>query len=108
MNKEEIKEWIKYNKSKAAALVISFFYALGAIISGNPKAMIGIVFFLAVSLACIFFGNIMGGAMGLGRGGGVPAINNFVPESIMVFIGWVFLLFPLWGSVLIWLIEKSI
>ncbi|MCX5708232.1 MAG: hypothetical protein NTY14_04565, partial [Candidatus Omnitrophica bacterium] len=71
-------------------------------------AIIGLIFFLAISLACIFFGDIMGGKTAWGRGGGFPAVNNLVPGPIMAFIGWVFLLFPVWGTILIWLIEKSL
>jgi hypothetical protein len=108
MNKAEIKEWIRYNKSKTAALIVASLYFVGAICTGELKMLVAVIFFLALCLACIFFGDIMGGVMWPGRGGGVPAINNFIPGPIMVFIGWVLLLYPLWGPAFVWLIEKSL
>lgn len=94
MSKEEIKEWIRYNKSKTAALIVSSCYLVGAIFTVDLRKLIAVIGFLAISLACIFFGDIMGGAMGKGRGGGVRPFDFPVPEGFMVFMGWVFLLLP--------------
>jgi len=90
----EIKDWILYNKGKCASIIVSALYLLAAFLTGNIEDVVRLAGFLIIPLACIWFGDDMGGWIGFSRAGG-PRITQASPGCLVVFVGWVLLLAPL-------------
>jgi hypothetical protein len=92
LNKQELLEWIKDNKGKTIAILISCFYFIIALFVGE---WIRVVLFIILPLACIFFSDAMGGYTGMSRLGAGPWITRTTPGFFVAFAGWLLLLFPL-------------
>ena len=92
MNKQELLEWIQDNKGKTIVLLIACFYLIAGLFIGE---WLRVTLFLILPLACIFFGDAMGGYTGMSRLGAGPWITKTTPGCFVVFAGWLLLLFPL-------------
>lgn len=95
----QISDWMSDNKGKFASLVVVLIYLLLLTLPAvGVKADFGDVLkflaFTILPLACIWFGDALGGYTGFSRPLG-PRITNTTPGSFVVFLGWVILLFPL-------------
>ena len=92
MNKQELLDWIKDNKGKTIAILISCFYLIAALLIGKWLEM---ALFLIFPLACIFFSDAMGSYTGMSGLGARPWITKTTPGCFVAFAGWLLLLFPL-------------
>ena len=87
-------DWIKENPGKFVALSISFSYILYFYLTGGTVGIIRILGALVLALACIFFGEEMGGYIGP-SGGQTHEITRKTPGCIVTYLGWIFLLTPM-------------
>lgn len=108
---EELKKVIlKRNRGKIISVIIAVIYLLLAAGAGGGEAFLRMILFLMIPMACIWVPDIMGGYTGssMGIGGSTfRRINAVSPSSIVKFMGWVILLFPVWGSVIVTIYKMS-
>lgn len=88
--------WISENKGKFISLVVSALYLFGAytFLEWDFGDLLKLAAFLIFPLACIWFGDAMGGWTGFSRPLG-PRISQESPGCLVAFIGWILLFLPL-------------
>ena len=101
-------DWLYYNKDKFISLIITFVYIViaGFISSDNSRYSLKSVdqwsqftaVILIPSLACIWFGEVLGKVYGTIR---LQQITKETPGCLMIFLGWVLLLLPIPYGVLL-------
>ena len=89
--KEHIFHWMKDNKGKVIAILISCFYVVLAYIEGGGELASRVGLFLLLPLGCIFFCEAMGGFTGFMH------VGLAKPSSgcLAALLGWILLLLPL-------------
>lgn len=96
LNRQELLEWIKYNKGKTIALLIACFYLIVGLFGGVYGVII-VLLWLIIPLALIFFSDVIGGStstslirpLGTFFGGVNPTLRCFIALA-----GWLLLLYP--------------
>lgn len=88
--------------SKIIAVIISLLYIGMASFTAGLEGFFRILLFLIFPLACIFFGEELGGLTGVRFGLSLfrPVITKPTPAPFVVFMGWILLLFPIIFAIL--------
>jgi hypothetical protein len=97
-------EWIKDNKGKTIALAISLLYLILGFFMDGMAGVLKISMFLVFVLACIFFGDYMGGYTGILSKG---PITKTTPGCFITFMGWILLLLPLLATIFMAIFENN-
>jgi hypothetical protein len=84
------------------SLVLSGLYVVGAYWAGGGESFGKALIFCLLPLACIWFPDDVGEYTGNGLT--LPSITAESPGCVMKVVGWVLLLFPIWGGGLVWVI----
>lgn len=84
--------------SRLISLILCVLYLIFATIAEGFKGFFYTTAFLLLPMACIWFPDEMGEYTGpsMGKGG---YINTATPSCFVTFIGWVFLLFPIFVGI---------
>ena len=86
-------------KSRILSGAIALAYLVAALAMADGRTTLMVAIFLLLPLACIWFGDEIGGFTGMGGGSG-PVITRTTPGCFVALGGWLLLLLP----VLIWVI----
>ena len=83
--------------SRLISLILCVLYLIFAIIGGGFKGFFYTTAFLILPMSCIWFPNEIGGYTGTSMGKGY--VNVQTPSCFILFIGWIFLLFPIFAGI---------
>jgi len=86
--------------SKILSLALIIFYLSVSLKNGGGEAFLSMLIFCIVPFYAIWYADTMGKAKGfLGPTGGHPQINTHSPQKLVIFLGWVILLIPIFISI---------
>jgi len=95
------------NRGKIIAVILSLIYLALALFFSDAEAFLKILAFLILPLACIFFGEELGGLTGVRfRLAFSPMVTRPTPGAFVVFGGWMLLLLPLFGMIYFIIVQK--
>ena len=83
--------------SRLLSLILCVLYLIFAAIGGGFKGFLYTTAFLLLPMACVWFPDEMGQYTGTSMGKGY--INTTTPSCFVTFIGWIFLLFPIFVGI---------
>jgi hypothetical protein len=83
---------ITLNKNRVASVIVAGIYIILGLLSRGAEGGFKVALFIVLPLACIWFGDAMGGYTGPTAG---MSITESTPGLTVCIVGWILLLLPI-------------